>query len=234
MEGQDDLKDVLQAAAWSNHVNGDRREFTVKDVQNIFLSSPEKIMPGFLRSGLLKVGKRKQIPQLLGMDGSEVPLVKVLDVTTGLLQFSHLSFQEAFVAIEALRRLKGRVLELDKFLFSRKPGNMLRLCEGGEFPFPAKVGVEKFFSTEFTPRIFLDNLDAFGVPACTISSTLVELDLKAAGVTGEKAKESTKTMFGHASCAPFTQARFQRQLGGAKRSKRWIYHRTASAVRLLL
>ena len=48
-----------------------------------------------------------------------IPLLKVLDSTTGLLQFSHLSFQEALAVSEAQARAHTGILEIEAGKFSR-------------------------------------------------------------------------------------------------------------------
>ena len=168
LKGHDGLQEFLQAAAFDNFINANRRIFNLKDAQEAFLRLP---------SGSAKPPN---------FDSGSVPFLKTLDMTTGLLQFPHLSFQEALASLEARQRLEKGQLEsqfVRKYLFSKKAANFLNLSADGAFPFPSKVG-KSDFSNDYTPQDFIDNLDVFDRP-CRIFENMVELDLEAAGLRGE-------------------------------------------------
>ena len=180
LEGRDGLKRVLQIAAFDNFTNGNRREFTVEDVLSAIGPSTEITLSAAELSDML-LGQNR---------GDPAPLLKALDVTTGLLQFSHLSFQEGLASQEARRKIAEGTLEREEgdftrqHLFSNTAVNFLRLCKDGCIPFLKNI-TKGDFSNEFTPKDFLFNLGRFDQP-CRIFDTMVHLDLTAADIDGER------------------------------------------------
>jgi hypothetical protein len=190
LEGRGGLKRVLQIAAFDNFTNGNRREFTVEDVRSAIGPSTEVTLSAAELSNML-----------LGQDrGDPAPLLKALDVTTGLLQFSHLSFQEGLASQEARRQIAEGTLEREEgdfarqHLLSKTAVNFLRLYpvlekdhedgEDGCIPFLKKI-TKGDFSNDFTPKDFLFNLGRFDRP-CRIFDTMAHLDLQAANIDGER------------------------------------------------
>ena len=116
-----------------------------------------------------------------------VPLLKILDSTTGLLQFSHLSFQEALAVAEAQTRMKANKLEnapgdfLKENLFSQKAINFLKLCAENTFSFPKELQKDSF-NDRYSPQDFMNNVDKFVQP-CRMES-LTKLDLSSCSLSG--------------------------------------------------
>jgi hypothetical protein len=162
--GNESLRAQLQKIAFDNFVCENRREFTLEDMK---LSNPGES---------LRMDLRKKIPML-----------KVLDFTKGLLQFSHLSFQEALAVAEAQARAPTGALEneagqfLQNSLFSPKAVNFLQLCPEDIFHFPEEMNKNNFRET-FSPQDFLQNLGDFVRP-CKVD-TLRKLDLSRCSLQG--------------------------------------------------
>jgi hypothetical protein len=124
LQGRDELLQLLQAVALQNFIDNNKREFTFADVE----------IAGQQMFNCVELEVASPFPDF--RSGETIPLVKVLDTSKGLFQFSHLSFQEALAANEALRLCSREPAWLDFFacqhLSEPKAANLLRLWDADD------------------------------------------------------------------------------------------------------
>ena len=125
LQGRDELLQLLQAVALQNFIDNNKREFTFADVE----------IAGQQMFDCVELEAASPFPDF--RSGETIPLVKVLDTSKGLFQFSHLSFQEALAANEALRlhplsELSSPGVFAPEHLAHKKAVNFLRLCDSND------------------------------------------------------------------------------------------------------
>ena len=156
------LMKLCQAIAFDNFTNQNRREFTIDHVNLA------------RKNG----GVDCEFPEY--RHGASMPFIKVLDASTGLFQFSHLSIQEAFAGFHA------KDFPIDaKHVLHRGALNFFRICERGSLNVKFEDGAIQKGS--FIENTWLEHFawiitTAVMSPACL--TTLMQLKLGSCNLTG--------------------------------------------------
>ena len=161
----EDLMELYQAISFENFANDkswNQRQFTIDDVAKARAKWQVGCeFPDYSR-------------------GTSMPLIKVLDASTGLFQFSHLSIQEAFAGFHA----KDFFIDA-KHVLHRGALNFVRTCERGSLKVKFEASIEK---QSYGLQITGEWLQHFELVASAVSpsslSSLQKLELGSCNLTG--------------------------------------------------
>jgi hypothetical protein len=165
---------LCQAISFENFANDkswNQRQFTIEDVEK----AREKWQVGC------------EFPDY--SRGTSMPLIKVLDASAGLFQFSHLSVQEAFAGLHG----KDHFMEA-KHVLNPRALNFVRTCERGSLKVKFDASVSSIQKRAFgldTKGEWLSTWLPYFMLLCTISpncaevaASLQKLDLSGCNLTG--------------------------------------------------